>query len=193
MDYTLAKRRYREQKNHCTGTKLDKNGAPVHMKLTFEEWADIWSRSGKWEQRGIHAGTYCMMRKSDIGHYEKGNVTIGLNSTNTSHAKKGGTHSLEHRQKNAAARLGVPRTEETKRKIGDYQRGRPKSEATKAKMSKAATGVICREETKRKLSEYNKGKPKKRVTCEQCGFETTPQNLSRHVKSRHGEGYTKVS
>lgn len=44
--------------------------------LTFEEWWDIWQKSGKWDQRGTGANQYCMARILDCGAYKKGNVKI---------------------------------------------------------------------------------------------------------------------
>jgi len=55
----------------------------IEWKLTFEEWWEIWEKSGKWEQRGRHAEQYCMGRRWDTGAYEKGNVAIVTSSWNS--------------------------------------------------------------------------------------------------------------
>jgi hypothetical protein len=48
----------------------------IPWHLTFEEWFDLWSLSGKWHLRGVRAGGYVMARKGDSGAYEIGNVEI---------------------------------------------------------------------------------------------------------------------
>jgi hypothetical protein len=48
----------------------------IEFNLTFEEWWDIWQKSGKWEERGCRKGQYVMSRKNDIGPYEVENVFI---------------------------------------------------------------------------------------------------------------------
>ena len=167
MDYRTAKVKYREHTKRCTEGKLDKAGNPVEMRLTFEQWCDIWVDSGKWGQRGNRRGQYVMARKGDIGHYEVGNVSIILHSENNSEAHSGKV---------------VRHTEEAKAKISAGLTGRPVSDETREKIRKANTGHVTAEDTKRKLSELNKGKPMRRVKCEDCGLETSPQNLSRHKR-----------
>jgi hypothetical protein len=56
----------------------------VRFLLAFDDWWDIWKRSGKWPLRGTHAGQYCMSRFGDAGAYEAGNVFINLFAQNTS-------------------------------------------------------------------------------------------------------------
>ena len=76
-------RAYRNQIARCRH-KTDANGHPVEMRLTFEQWSEIWKDSGHWDQRGTRKGCYCMSRINDIGHYELGNVVIQLHSQNSS-------------------------------------------------------------------------------------------------------------
>lgn len=57
------------------------------MRLTFEEWFDIWWTSGYWFKRGRGVGTYCMSRYNDLGDYEIGNVFIQTNEQNTRDAR----------------------------------------------------------------------------------------------------------
>lgn len=64
----------------------------IEFKLTFEEWMDIWEKSGKWEQRGKAADEYCMGRIFDQGCYEKGNVVI---ITNKKNSQMGLFHSID--------------------------------------------------------------------------------------------------
>ena len=167
MNYKAARTAYLKQANRCKRGKKDANGDPVEMRLTFEEWADIWEASGKWSQRGNRRGQYCMARKDDIGHYEMGNVEIKLHTENTIEASVGRT--FKH-------------TDEAKRKIGAASKARVVSDETKRRMSEAQQGKKTSEATKMKLSKLNKGKPMKRVACERCGLETSPQNLSRHQR-----------
>ncbi len=169
MDYRKAKRAFNDQRQHTKGRR-DVDGNAIEFRLTFEEWADIWVESGQWAFRGNRKGCHCMCRKNDRGHYEVGNVYIGLHSDNTRDGRTG--RSFSH-------------TEEAKRKIAEAGRGRVFSQETRDKIRKANTGNVPSQETREKLRKLNKGVPKKRVTCDICGLETTPQNLSRHVKSRH--------
>jgi hypothetical protein len=87
-DLAFAKHKYREHKRRLNN-KVDKVGNPILMKLTFEEWNQIWDESGHWEERGCKLGQYCMSRKNDIGHYEVDNVFIQQQRDNTSQAHKG--------------------------------------------------------------------------------------------------------
>lgn len=48
----------------------------IDWELTFEDWWKIWDESGKWDQRGREADSYCMSRRQDIGPYSKDNVVI---------------------------------------------------------------------------------------------------------------------
>lgn len=68
------------------------NNRGIEWKFTFWEWWCIWRDSGKWEQRGIGQGKYCMARKGDVGAYEAGNVFISLcveNNSNRPQKKSG--------------------------------------------------------------------------------------------------------
>ncbi len=48
----------------------------VKWLITLPQWADVWKASGRWEQRGKSAGSYCMARNGDAGPYAIGNVSI---------------------------------------------------------------------------------------------------------------------
>ena len=106
----------------------------IEVKLTFDEWKQIWLDSGKWDQRGRGADKYCMCRIGDKGCYEVGNVFIGLGKINVRDGN-----------------LGKPNSEETKRKKSEALKGKPKtwaigeknvmhSHEVKAKMSIAVGG-----------------------------------------------------
>ena len=71
----LAKQQYRMQRNSCKN-RIDRLNNPIEMRLTFEEWLDIWLQSGHWHERGCRKDQYCMSRYNDLGHYEIGNIEI---------------------------------------------------------------------------------------------------------------------
>jgi hypothetical protein len=48
----------------------------VPWELTFREWWQIWSESGRWQERGVGRNGYCMARHGDVGPYKVGNVSI---------------------------------------------------------------------------------------------------------------------
>ena len=81
----------------------------IEFNLSFAEWLLIWEESGKFEQRGRGAGTYCMSRIGDIGPYELGNVFIQLNKVNTSEGNLGKVLSDETKAKMSAASIGKPK------------------------------------------------------------------------------------
>lgn len=69
--------------------RYDANGNRILMKLSYEEWKNIWLSSGKYHLRGRKAGCYVMSRNNDIGHYEIGNVEIVSIAVNQNIAHKG--------------------------------------------------------------------------------------------------------
>ena len=54
-----------------TRGRVDKNGVPIEMHLSYDEWATLWHDAGKMPGR-----TYVLSRKNDLGHYEIGNVYV---------------------------------------------------------------------------------------------------------------------
>ena len=112
---TKLKNDYLFQSYACKN-KLDKNKNKVDMKLTFEQWLQIWVDSGKIHQRGKRIGEYCMCRKDDIGHYEIGNVYIDLASKNSSMAP---VAQLTDEEKERRRRMyaGKPRPKEMWEKV----------------------------------------------------------------------------
>lgn len=54
----------------------------IEFKLTFDEWEQLWDRSGCWAFRGRRSAEYCMARCGDVGAYEVGNVRIITNHEN---------------------------------------------------------------------------------------------------------------
>jgi len=88
-----AKRQYSLQKSCCkTKDKRDAAGLPVEMKMSFEQWLQVWIESGKYHLRGNRKGQFVMARKDDLGHYEVGNVDIIPTEENSSFANKGEKH-----------------------------------------------------------------------------------------------------
>jgi len=79
---------YKErQKYACHKSKAKSRG--IEFNLTYEEWWDIWEKSGKWAQRGAQKGCYVMSRKNDMGAYEIGNVFIQTHEENRREAMLG--------------------------------------------------------------------------------------------------------
>lgn len=60
---------YTQQRNNARIRGID-------WLLTFAEWWGVWSRSGKWSDRGRGRGKYVMARHGDSGPYQLGNVKI---------------------------------------------------------------------------------------------------------------------
>jgi hypothetical protein len=54
----------------------------IGWQLTFEEWCEIWRKSGQWENRGPKRGQYVMARNWDAGPYAVWNVDIQLSCDN---------------------------------------------------------------------------------------------------------------
>lgn len=80
--------------------------------FTFDEWWDIWQRSGHWEERGWGSNKYCMSRFNDRGAYEINNVFIQTNGQNVRQAQLGthnprGPMSDEHKKNLSIAITGI--------------------------------------------------------------------------------------
>jgi hypothetical protein len=93
----------------------------VPFLLTFEQWWDIWKKSGHWHERGRGKNKYCMARFGDKGAYEVGNVKIITNSQNSSEIvvpeEKKEKLSIMFAGSNGPF-YGRTHTKEAKRKIG---------------------------------------------------------------------------
>jgi len=83
-----AKRQYSFQKYGCKN-KRDAAGNPVEVRMSFDDWLQIWIESGKYHLRGCRKGCYVMGRKNDLGHYAVGNVEIIPHADNSRFANKG--------------------------------------------------------------------------------------------------------
>jgi hypothetical protein len=78
----------------------------IEFKFTFDEWKEVWIKSGKWDERGRGADKYCMCRIGDQGCYEVSNVFIGLNKNNVRDGNIGKPDSDETKQKKSQANKG---------------------------------------------------------------------------------------
>lgn len=58
------------------------NKRNIQWNLSYDDWLDIWQKSGKFHLRGKGKGKYCMARKGDTGPYEIGNIYITSNEQN---------------------------------------------------------------------------------------------------------------
>ncbi len=59
---------------HSQKERARQRGIP--WLFTFDSWAQVWSDSGKWTQRGDGRGKYCMARRGDAGPYSPENCVI---------------------------------------------------------------------------------------------------------------------
>ena len=82
------KRKFNHQRARSR-QRIDKNGNPIKWELTFDEWLDIWTMSGKLHLRGRGLGKYHMSRKNDVGNYAKDNVEIKCQADNVSEGQHG--------------------------------------------------------------------------------------------------------
>lgn len=95
----ILRLKYRGQK-----TRAFERG--IAFLLSFDEWLEIWVKSGRLLSRGRRRDEYCMARFGDVGPYAIGNVEIITNWLNASRASKGRKLSEEHKRKIGAASKG---------------------------------------------------------------------------------------
>ena len=95
MDATQLERdaRYRATpRGQYAHHKHNARNRGVEWLLTFEQWWDIWQRSGHWSKRGNCASKFCMVRIHDTGPYAVDNVVIApfrINSADRNHTWHG--------------------------------------------------------------------------------------------------------
>ena len=70
LDEQTLRGKYK-QKISSTRGRIDKNGDSIEMRLTYEEWKQLWTDFGR-----LPGYPYVVSRKDDIGHYEINNVFI---------------------------------------------------------------------------------------------------------------------
>ena len=119
----------------------------IEFLLTFDQWLDIWEKSGNCDKRGRGADKYCMCRVGDTGSYSVDNVFIGQ-----------GKHNVRD------GNIGKLDTEETRRRKSQAAKGRPHDYA------KGLNNVMHRPEVKAKLSEATSGSKHYRARAVQTPF-----------------------
>jgi len=110
--------KYIQHKSHSKSRGID-------FQLTFEEWWDIWDKSGHWQDRGRGLGKYCMSRIGDLGPYAVGNVFIQSNSDNNIQGMTGRKRSQETKDKISKSNKGQIPASKGK---PAWNRGIPKSQ-----------------------------------------------------------------
>ena len=98
----------------------------IDFFLTFDEWLDIWNKSGKLHLRGRKKGQYCMARIGDVGPYMVGNVYIELSDINCKLPHDGISKSQEQKYKMSLASKGVKKSQAAVAKNAISQLSRPK-------------------------------------------------------------------
>lgn len=144
----------------------------IPFLLSFDEWWDIWSKSGHWLDRGVGRNKYQMARKGDEGGYEIGNVRICLAIENRAEQRspnKGRKFSVEFKAKISAVQKGKKLSLEHKKHISMGLKGKkqsvPWTVERRAKISEANRHRIVSEITRKKMSIAGKGR---RHTLETC-------------------------
>lgn len=131
----------------------------IAFLLTFDEWLDLWIKSGKWSNRGRYRGNYCMARFGDKGPYAIGNVEIITFEQNCMNRRAsaetraklkkarigktpclGKRFSAQERAAISAALIGRTFSVEHRKKIAAANRGKRHSPQAKLKMSLAKIG-----------------------------------------------------
>jgi hypothetical protein len=127
IDKTIFKK-YTDHKSKAKHRGID-------FTLTFEEWWNIWEKSGKWEQRGMFKGSYVMSRNNDQGPYSIDNVKIQSVGANNQEAydchragpmlgRKHSTETVEKMKGRVSPNKGKILSQETKDKISSTLAGR---------------------------------------------------------------------
>ena len=80
MDRKILLEKYRLKISSTKG-RIDINGNPIEMRLSADQWCQLWEDAGVLPSR-----TYVISRKNDIGHYEIENVYIQHNLHNVTQA-----------------------------------------------------------------------------------------------------------
>lgn len=102
MDRKLLVEKYR-LKIASTRGRVDVNGNAIEMRLTEDQWCQLWSEAKVFPSRN-----YVISRKNDTGHYEIGNVYIQHNLHNVTEALTDNSE-LEYRITEYAIKTGYKR------------------------------------------------------------------------------------
>lgn len=125
-------------------SRRDAKRRGIAFEFSFEQWIDVWLRSGHLEERGRRKGQYVMARHHDRGPYAIHNVSIILCEQNHKDAATqmlGIAKTADHRAKLAAAHIGLKASLETRNKLSVMRKGKPLgpfSEEHRRNLSKAA-------------------------------------------------------
>jgi hypothetical protein len=80
MNKKLLLEKYKSKISSTKG-RTDINGNPIEMRLSFDQWCELWEEAGVLPSRD-----YVISRNNDTGHYEIGNVYIQHNLHNLTQA-----------------------------------------------------------------------------------------------------------
>lgn len=76
--YQRAQRKYKSTpRGKYIAHKINAKQKGIAFEISFDEWWEVWQKSGFWSQRGNKKGDYGMLRIGDTGPYKSGNVFIG--------------------------------------------------------------------------------------------------------------------
>jgi hypothetical protein len=77
-DYIVrAQTRYRKSpKGRYVADKKNARSRNIDFALTFDEWWELWEKSGKWNLRGNRNGQFRLIRLDPRGSFCKNNVWI---------------------------------------------------------------------------------------------------------------------
>jgi hypothetical protein len=83
LNYVKYTSKYQKTpKGRFTTQRANALARGIEWQLTFDEWWELWEKSGKWDQRGRGPKHYCMARRLDVGPYSLDNVVITTNRRN---------------------------------------------------------------------------------------------------------------
>jgi len=154
---------WKTKKNNTVGKRFNKDGSPIEFKLTIGQMKYLFKEAGITpDDIGTGEGKYCLMRNGDSGHYEIGNCSFGLTSTNASDATRGIPKSEEHKKHISESTTGKPKTftDASYAQISNFRKNQTKGSGN------PFYGKKHTDSTKSKMSEAKKGLV---ITCPHCG------------------------
>jgi hypothetical protein len=89
----------------------------ISFQLSFEQWLDIWKKSGHLHERGRRRDQYVMARPGDKGPYSVANSRIVTGNKNRSEAHAGKKISQKQKLQIIKAHTGSKRSAATRRKM----------------------------------------------------------------------------
>lgn len=155
-----------------------------------EEWANLKPENGL--DGGSDSSLYTeeirkKMSEAKIKSLKQnGNPHLGMKRSDETKRKIG------EKSKGRKPSLGKLCSNETKKKISNSNKGKKRSLEVRQKMSemrKGRPGILASEETKRKMSQTRKGKKQKTVECPYCRKVGGVSNMNRyHMENCNGKG-----